>query len=67
MPDECEAGLLPLVELRAWQVRDGQQRLVAEGFRTAEGATQVVWHVPETEIRGLLWIERLDGEKAPSG
>lgn len=67
MPDECEGGLLPLVELRAWQVRDGQQRLVAEGFRTAEGSTQVVWHVPETEIRGLLWIERLDCEKAPSG
>ena len=67
MPDECEGGLLPVVDLRAWQVRDGQQRLVAERLRTAEGAMQVVWHVPEAEIRGLLWVERMDGEKAPSG
>lgn len=64
MPNECGGGLLPVIELRAWQMQDGHQRLVAERFRTAEGATQVVWHVPEAEIRGLIWVERMDGEKA---
>lgn len=66
MPNECEGSLLPVVDLRAWHVRDGQQRLVAERFRTADGLMQIIWHVPEAEIRGLLWIERMDGEKATS-
>lgn len=66
MPNEPVTDHPTIVDLRAWQMQHGQPRLVAERLRTAEGSTQVVWHVPEAEIRGLLWIERVDCETSPS-
>lgn len=59
MADAREADGALLVELRAWQVRGGEQKLVGERVRGPDGSRRVIWHVPEAELRGILWIEHL--------
>ena len=48
-----------VLELRAWEIRGTEKVLVAERVRDASGIFRMIWHVPEGEIKGILWVEHL--------
>ena len=59
MDDVTNIDLQMVVELRAWEIRGTEKVLVAEQVRDHAGCRQMIWHVPEAEIKGILWIEHL--------
>ena len=55
-----------VLELRAWEIRGTEKVLVAERVRDAAGYCRMIWHVPEAEIKGILWLEHLIESTPPS-
>ena len=54
-----------VLELRAREIRGYERVLVAERVCDQDGR-RVIWHVPEQDIRGILWLEILVEEGAGS-
>ena len=54
-----------VLELRAWEIRGTEKVLVAERLRDHAGCPRTIWHVPETAIKGILWVEYLTETDAP--
>lgn len=51
----------PTIDRRLWRIDRGNQELVAERHRTASGRFRTVWLVPEESLRGVLWVEVVEG------
>ena len=51
----------PTIDRRLWRIDRGNQELVAERHRTASGRFRTVWLVPEETLRGVLWVEVVEG------
>lgn len=46
-----------VLDRRLWRIDQGVRELVAECYRTRTGRTKMIWLVPESSLRGLLWVE----------
>ncbi len=51
----------PTVDRRLWRIDRGNRELVAERHCTAGGRFRTVWLVPEESLRGVLWVEVVEG------
>ena len=51
----------PTIDRRLWRIDRGDRELVAERHRTASGRFRTVWLVPEETLRGVLWVEVVEG------
>lgn len=51
----------PVIDRRLWRIDRGDRELVAERLRTASGRFRTVWLVPEKTLRGVLWVEVVEG------
>jgi hypothetical protein len=51
----------PVIDRRLWRIDRGDRELVAERHRTASGRFRTVWLVPEETLRGVLWVEFVEG------
>ena len=51
----------PTIDRRLWRIDHGDRELVAERHRTANGRFRTVWLVPEETLRGVLWVEVVEG------
>ena len=51
----------PTIDRRLWRIDRGDRELVAERHRTAGGRFRTVWLVPEETLRGVLWVEVIEG------
>ena len=51
----------PTIDRRLWRIDCGNRELVAERHRTASGRFRTVWLVPEETLRGVLWVEVVEG------
>jgi len=51
----------PTIDRRLWRIDSGNPELVAERHRTASGRFRTVWLVPEETLRGVLWVEVVEG------
>ena len=51
----------PTIDRRLWRIDRGDRELVAERHRTASGRLGMVWLVPEETLRGVLWVEVVEG------
>lgn len=51
----------PTIDRRLWRIDGGNRELVAERHRTASGRFRTVWLVPEETLRGVLWVEVVEG------
>ena len=49
------------IDRRLWRIDRGNRELVAERHRTVNGRCRTVWLVPEETLRGVLWVEVLEG------
>lgn len=49
------------IDRRLWRIDRGNRELVAERHRTAGGRFRTVWLVPEETLRGVLWVEVVEG------
>lgn len=49
------------IDRRLWRIDHGIWELVAERHRTAGGRFRTVWLVPEETLRGVLWVEVVEG------
>ena len=54
----------PTIDRRLWRIDGGNRELVAERHRTASGRLRMVWLVPEETLRGVLWVEVVEGTPA---
>ena len=54
----------PTIDRRLWRIDRGDRELVAERHRTAGGRFRTVWLVPEETLRGVLWVEVIEGTPA---
>jgi hypothetical protein len=54
----------PTIDRRLWRIDRGDRELVAERHRTASGRFRTVWLVPEETLRGVLWVEVIEGTPA---
>ena len=59
MNDQARGGADGILEVRAWKICGAEKVLVAERVRDKDGRCRMIWHVEETQLRGLLWLERL--------
>ena len=53
-----------IIDRRLWRIDCGNRELVAERHRTASGRFRTVWLVPEETLRGVLWVEVIEGTPA---
>lgn len=51
----------PVIDRRLWRIDRGDRELVAERHRTASGRFRTVWLVPVETLRGVLWVEVVEG------
>ena len=51
----------PTIDRRLWRIDRRDRELVAERHRTANGRFRTVWLVPEETLRGVLWVEVVEG------
>ena len=51
----------PVIDRRLWRIDRGDRELVAERHSTASGRFRTVWLVPEETLRGVLWVEVVEG------
>ncbi|MGA0542633.1 hypothetical protein [Neotabrizicola sp. VNH66] len=49
------------IDRRLWRIDRGNRELVAERHRTMGGRFRTVWLVPEETLRGVLWVEVVEG------
>jgi hypothetical protein len=54
----------PTIDRRLWRIDRRDRELVAERHRTANGRFRTVWLVPEETLRGVLWVEVIEGTPA---
>lgn len=54
----------PTIDRRLWRIDRGDRELVAERHRTASGRFRTIWLVPEETLRGVLWVEVIEGTPA---
>ena len=52
---------LSIIDRRLWRIDCGNRELVAERYRTVSGRFRTVWLVPEESLRGVLWVEVVEG------
>lgn len=52
---------LSIIDRRLWRIDRGDRELVAERHRTVNGRFRTVWLVPEETLRGVLWVEVIEG------
>ena len=52
---------LSTIDRRLWRIDCGNRELVAERYRTVSGRFRTVWLVPEENLRGVLWVEVVEG------
>ncbi len=57
MAEVLTNGTARVLDRRLWRIDQGVRELVAECYRTRTGRTKMIWLVPETSLRGLLWVE----------
>ncbi len=50
-----------IIDRRLWRIDCGNRELVAERYRTVSGRFRTVWLVPEETLRGVLWVEVVEG------
>ena len=50
-----------IMDRRLWRIDCGNRELVAERYRTVSGRFRTVWLVPEEALRGVLWVEVVEG------
>ena len=50
-----------VIDRRLWRIDCGNRELVAERYRTVSGRFRTVWLVPEETLRGVLWVEVVEG------
>jgi hypothetical protein len=50
-----------IIDRRLWRIDCGNRKLVAERYRTVSGRFRTVWLVPEETLRGVLWVEVVEG------
>ncbi|MCY1128471.1 hypothetical protein OU426_16520 [Frigidibacter sp. RF13] len=50
-----------IIDRRLWRIDCGNRELVAERYRTVSGRFRTVWLVPEENLRGVLWVEVVEG------
>ena len=51
----------PTIDRRLWRIDRANRELVAERYRTVSGRFRTVWLVPEETLRGVLWVEVVEG------
>ena len=51
----------PTIDRRLWRIDRRDRELVAERHRTMNGGFRTVWLVPEETLRGVLWVEVVEG------
>ena len=62
MDDVVQSGSkLSIIDRRLWRIDRANRELVAERHRTASGRFRTVWLVPEETLRGVLWVEVVEG------
>ena len=62
MDDVVQSGSkLSIIDRRLWRIDRANRELVAERHRTASGRFRTVWLVPEEDLRGVLWVEVVEG------
>lgn len=52
---------LSIIDRRLWRIDCGNRELVAERYRSVSGRFRTVWLVPEQTLRGILWVEVVEG------
>ena len=50
-----------IIDRRLWRIDCENRELVAERYRTVSGRFRTVWLVPEETLRGVLWVEGVEG------
>ena len=50
-----------IIDRRLWRIDRANRELVAERHRTASGRFRTVWLGPEETLRGVLWVEGVEG------
>ena len=50
-----------VIDRRMWRIDCGNRELVAERYRNVSGRFRTVWLVPEETLRGVLWVEVVEG------
>ena len=50
-----------VIDRRLWRIDCGNRELVAERYRTVSGRFRTVWLIPEETLRGVLWVEVVEG------
>ena len=50
-----------IIDRRLWRIDCENRELVAERYRTVSGRFRTVWLVPEETLRGVLWVEVVEG------
>ena len=50
-----------IIDRRLWRIDCGNRELVAERYRTVSGRFRTVLLVPEETLRGVLWVEVVEG------